>query len=105
MRFNTRDNVDWCFRYGGDEFAVIIPYASLDQVLQVMNRILERYRETIRIPETSLSVGLARFLRNPAHTWEQDTNDLINRADMALYTGKDQDVNREVMDERSYKKS
>ncbi|HIJ78384.1 MAG: diguanylate cyclase [Desulfobulbaceae bacterium] len=85
---STRENVDWCFRFGGDEFAVIIPYASMDQVGQVAERILERYLEA-GYADTSLSIGLARFVRHPGRSWAEDIDDLVSRADRAMYNGKD----------------
>ncbi len=95
---STRDNVDWCFRHGGDEFAVIIPYVAINQVLQVAERILERYRETEYYPETSISVGLAQFVRHPGRSWSEDMTDLVSRADKALYESKEEGGSRVVTD-------
>lgn len=83
----TRENVDWSFRYGGDEFAVIIPYASLDQVKRIAERILLFHREH-HPDETSLSLGLAQFVRHPTRSWAEDIEYLIGRADNALYQSK-----------------
>ena len=83
----TRTNVDWCFRYGGDEFAAIIPYASIDQVLRVAQRILQHHRDH-HPPETGLSIGLAQFIRHPEKSWADDINDFVLRADRALYQSK-----------------
>lgn len=84
---NTRENVDWCCRQGGDEFAVILPYATEDQALAVCRRILAGYRR-IALGETSLSIGLARFRRHNANSWEQDIAELIEQADQAMYRAK-----------------
>jgi diguanylate cyclase (GGDEF)-like protein len=84
----TRDNVDWSFRFGGDEFAVIIPYASLEQSVQVAERILQRYCESDFSTNTSLSVGLGQFVRHPGRSWAEDIDDLVERADKALYESK-----------------
>jgi len=40
----ARENVDSTFRYGGDEFAIIIPQTNLDQAKRVAERILHRYQ-------------------------------------------------------------
>lgn len=93
----TRENVDWSFRYGGDEFAVIIPYASVDQVLRIAERILQ-YHHDHHPPETGLSIGLAQFVRRPGRSWDEDTEDFINRADKALYQSKKERGNRVVCD-------
>lgn len=83
----TRENVDWSFRYGGDEFAVIIPYTTTEQALLIAERIITQYREG-NFSDTSLSVGLAQFVRNNEKSWEEDINDLVRRADKALYKAK-----------------
>ena len=93
----TRENVDWAFRYGGDEFAVIIPYASIDQVTRIAERILQYHRDH-HPPETGLSVGLAQFVRHPGRSWEEDIADLIGRADQALYQSKKAHGNQVVSD-------
>ncbi|MEW6595334.1 MAG: diguanylate cyclase [Thermodesulfobacteriota bacterium] len=93
----TRENVDWSFRYGGDEFAIIIPYASIDQVMRIAERILEHHRDH-HPPETGLSIGLAQFVRHPGRSWDEDIEDLIRRADQALYQSKKERGNRVVCD-------
>ena len=94
----TRENVDWCFRFGGDEFAIIIPYATIAQAGQIADRIQERYRQEPRYAPTSLSIGLAKFLRHPDFSWAEDIADLVARADKALYSGKAQGGNRAIAD-------
>ena len=94
----TREKVDWCFRFGGDEFAIIIPYATVDQASQIADRIQERYRQEPRYAPTSLSIGLAKFLRHPGFSWAEDIADLVARADKALYAGKAQGGNLAIAD-------
>ena len=94
----TRENVDWCFRFGGDEFAIIIPYSTISQAGQIADRIQERYLHEPRYVSTSLSVGLAQFLRQPGRSWPEDIADLVARADKALYLGKEQGGNRVIAD-------
>lgn len=94
----TRENVDWCFRFGGDEFALIVPYATAAQVGQIADRIQERYRQESRYASTSLSLGLAQFIRRPGRSWAEDIADFVARADKALYSGKAQGGNRVIAD-------
>ena len=94
----TREKVDWCFRFGGDEFAIIIPYATtVNQAGQIADRIQERYRQEPRYAPTSLSIGLAEFVRHPGRSWAEDIADLVARADKALYSGKAQGGNRVIV--------
>ena len=66
---------------------MIIPYTTIDQVVTVSERILQYHRQS-DFNETSLSIGLAQFVRHPDRTWQEDIQDLITRADKALYKSK-----------------
>jgi len=94
----TRENVDWTFRIGGDEFAIIIPYTVRKHTTQVAERILQFYHE-YDFTKTSLSIGLAKFIRHDQLTWYEDIEDLIFRADKALYKAKAEGGNKVVSDE------
>lgn len=94
----TRENVDWTFRIGGDEFAIIIPYTVQKHTLQVAERILQFYKE-YDFTKTSLSIGLAKFNRHDQLTWADDINDLVSRADKALYKAKEEGGNKVICDE------
>jgi diguanylate cyclase (GGDEF)-like protein len=94
----TRENVDWCFRFGGDEFAIIIPYATVAQVGQIAARIQERYGHESCYASTSLSIGLAQFVRRPGRSWPEDIAALVAHADKALYSGKEHGGNRVIAD-------
>jgi len=79
--------IDTAARYGGDEFAVILPNTSLDDAIVVAERMLETVgnspitwkREQIAL---SISVGLGQY--------DADTSpeDITSRSDEALYTAK-----------------
>ncbi|MCK4753294.1 MAG: sensor domain-containing diguanylate cyclase [Planctomycetes bacterium] len=79
--------IDTAARYGGDEFAVILPNTSIDAALIVANRMVDAVsnspvtwkKEHIAI---SISVGLGEY--------NSDTSpeDITSRSDKALYTAK-----------------
>ena len=53
----TRDHVDTGFRYGGDEFTVILPEADEKQAMQIAERIRQSF-EAKRFDDLTLSMGL-----------------------------------------------
>lgn len=100
---STRENVDWCFRYGGDEFTIILPYTTIEQVLLIAERILHKYRKH-ELADTSLSIGMARFVRHPSQSWAEDINGLITRADQTMYQSKKENGDKVVCDFSSQKR-
>lgn len=84
---SVRENVDWGFRYGGDEFAVIVTQAAKEQANKIANRILTKYN-TACLQPTSLSIGLAKLHYDPNLTIEENMGALVGRADEALYRAK-----------------
>jgi diguanylate cyclase (GGDEF)-like protein len=84
-------SIDLAFRYGGEEFAIILPEARLDDAYKVA----ERIRKTIESKTSSrampitVSLGLAN--------WPNDgvmKEEIIGRADVALYRAKQTGRNR-----------
>ncbi len=86
LRKATR-NCDELYRFGGEEFAVLLPHTDQDQAYQVAERI-RKFINTIRVNcgesdvQTSASLGIAMRLKdeNPDH-W-------VARADHILYCAK-----------------
>ncbi|MGD0351901.1 MAG: diguanylate cyclase [Dehalococcoidia bacterium] len=84
-------NTDLAFRYGGDEFAIILPQSATDDAFVVAERVRRRIanemsKKNIRI---SASLGLA--------SWPGDgvtSGELVNAADKALYQAKETGGNR-----------
>jgi diguanylate cyclase (GGDEF)-like protein len=98
-----RADVDWPFRYGGDEFCVILTQLSKDQALMTAERFIQSFNKK-KLPLTGLSIGLARFIRSQNKKWTTDIFDLIKRADTALYKAKNGGRNRVVVDKENGKR-
>ncbi len=84
-------NSDLAFRYGGDEFMVLLPETEMSRAQVVAEKIRQRFNanwpfnpgnnEDCPNPVT-LSVGVAEAIPG------EDSQALINRADMAMYEAK-----------------
>ncbi len=80
--------VDFCFRYGGDEFLTVLTSTTTEQATAVANRICRSVRETPFIVDgkrvqVTLSIGVACF---PEHA--QTKEKILQVADEAMYCGK-----------------
>lgn len=79
---------DFCFRYGGEEFVVILPRANKVQAMQIAERIRNNAKhnsnEKLSSGRYTVSIGVTQALIN------DDWNSLIKRADNALYEAKSQ---------------
>ncbi|HYB62656.1 MAG TPA: GGDEF domain-containing protein [Methylomirabilota bacterium] len=84
MRANSR-SMDTAARYGGDEFALILPEANAEVAAAVARRVCERLAHDGELPRLSVSVGTAVFPQD-GETIEQ----LLNAADRGLYGMKNQ---------------
>ncbi|HWZ96302.1 MAG TPA: MASE1 domain-containing protein [Candidatus Dormibacteraeota bacterium] len=82
LRLHCRE-VDTPARYGGDEFALILPETPFEQACQVAERISERLANDPEAPRISASVGVAEY-PNDGHTVEH----ILCAADEALYSQK-----------------
>ena len=82
LRLNCR-SIDTAARYGGDEFALVLPETSESAARQVVERIRNCLEADQEVPRLSLSIGIATFPQCGA-TVQQ----LLECADRALYEMK-----------------
>lgn len=80
--------VDFCFRYGGDEFLTVLTSTTTEQATVVAERICKSVRETPFVingntVNVTLSIGVACF---PDHA--QTKEKILQVADEAMYCGK-----------------
>ncbi|PIE65464.1 MAG: diguanylate cyclase response regulator [Desulfobacterales bacterium] len=87
MREATRNNVDLCFRLGGDEFTVLLPQTTANQATEIVQRILLRFVER-DFDGTTLSIGLVSCQRDHDTELEEDLTAMLKRADQAMYDAK-----------------
>jgi diguanylate cyclase (GGDEF)-like protein len=93
---NTLRRVDYAFRYGGEEFVVLLPEAKIDNALQVAERLRERIeKETAALLAgtadngVTVSVGVACY---PDDGLRKE--DLFNKVDALLYKAKELGKNK-----------
>jgi len=99
ISLHIRKDVDSGYRYGGDEFAVIVPHANRQQALLVAERLRSRYGDCHLSP-TTISIGIARF-RGPADAIEKNVQRLLRNADISLYRAKHDGGNRVCITEET----
>ncbi len=92
--------VDVVVRYGGEEFAVILPHTSKADSSIIAERIRADVEELslepeVAAPSPTISIGIAEF---PGDA--RNTDDLIYRADAAMYQAKRRGKNRVVLYEK-----
>ena len=82
LRVHCR-SMDTAARYGGDEFAIVIPEADVEDASRVLRRIQNRVARDTEHPPFTVSIGAAVY---PADGGTRDA--LLVAADMALYRMK-----------------
>ena len=82
LQSSVREHVDGAFRWGGDEFMVLLPGLHKENALIVAERIRERYKRP-QFDPTSLSIGIAE-LHHSEKGIEHDIDEMILHADNAL---------------------
>ena len=74
--------MDSAFRYGGDEFTVILPGARQKEGTLVAERIRKAFEKIPYLKQISLSIGLVEF------DTHYDLTTFANHADVAMYAAK-----------------
>ena len=97
---NNVKGQDTAARYGGEEFAVILPNTTLDNALklaetirvQVAGKSIVQRNSGEKLGQITVSIGAAQFVR------DEPMEQVIQRADQALYCAKGMGRNRVISD-------
>lgn len=88
LRENLR-LIDAAFRYGGDEFAILLPQTSRDAGLFVARRIARVFHTTKWTPENGISIPLRASIGIAAYPHDATTPaEIVHRADELMYQVK-----------------
>jgi diguanylate cyclase (GGDEF)-like protein len=83
LQLCIRDS-DSLFRFGGDEFAILVENANENALTIIENRISKKLKENIFLSKYNLGCSLGSTIMNRA----DDELSIFNRADRALYLKK-----------------
>lgn len=83
---------DFIGRFGGEEFVALLPRTNLEHALQAADKLLEAVRSHPSFPKvgTTISIGVATYDKG----LDKQPNDLLERADDAVYQAKEMGRNR-----------
>jgi diguanylate cyclase (GGDEF)-like protein len=87
VKHSIRYNVDSGYRYGGDEFAVLLIGASMDRAMAIAERIRSSIEQT-GFQNITVSIGLSEYRDH------FDLEGFVKSADDAMYTAKHSGGNR-----------
>jgi len=81
--------IDLAFRYGGDEFVVLLPQTSKENALGVARRLHKLIREMVWLQESGLNVHITASIGVAAYpTDSRSKAELLHLADEAMYLVK-----------------
>jgi diguanylate cyclase (GGDEF)-like protein/PAS domain S-box-containing protein len=86
LRTLTREGTDTCYRFGGDEFVVVMPEATRHKARLAIERLRIKLNEHFR-GKLSVSAGIAELTRSAT------ARELVKRANEAMYWAKAQGKN------------
>ena len=96
LRRNAKRESDLVCRYGGEEFAVLLPVISLQEAIAYSERLIQSVRN-LKLPHAgskygyvTISFGIAVI----APKVDQNMDELLKAADLALYWAKENGRNR-----------
>ncbi|WP_033917125.1 GGDEF domain-containing protein [Campylobacter sputorum] len=90
LKNSCREN-DICIRYGGEEFLIILPRATLEKAQKVADRIIKNTEKQLLLPNNkpiTTSIGLTQYMK------DDDIDKCLVRVDELLYEAKKKGRNK-----------
>lgn len=85
------DSTDICFRYGGEEFSVLLTETTMAEAVAVAERLrhaVEEYPFTVKLNHPDEKVTISLGISCMQSDQQKSITELINEADIALYQSK-----------------
>jgi diguanylate cyclase (GGDEF)-like protein len=81
--------IDFAFRYGGDEFVILLPQTSKDNAIKVARRLHRLIRETVWLTNEGLDIRITPSVGLAAYPADSKTKEgLLHLADESMYLVK-----------------
>ena len=87
-------SMDTAYRYGGEEFTILLPETKLQKACLVGNRIKDSIRSQVFEPEPGTKTSVTVSLGATELVKGEDFRSFIDRADKAMYKSKDTGRNK-----------
>ncbi|MDT8449024.1 MAG: GGDEF domain-containing protein [Wenzhouxiangellaceae bacterium] len=81
---STLRAADRCYRFGGDEFVLLLPGTDADGLRPALDKLVNKIRAELESPEGPMTVSIGATDLGPDDT----PNSWLARADQALYRAK-----------------
>lgn len=88
--------VDSAYRYGGEEFIVILPETEPEEARVVAERLRTNFEQTTFSPRPDTRVNMTISIGGGCYHTEEDVTTFVKRIDEAMYTAKRLGKNRVV---------
>ena len=86
--------LDTAYRYGGEEFTVILPETSCEEAMLVAERIRNVVQSEVFLPETDNKISITISIGATQYAENEELSTFIQRADKAMYTSKQKGRNQ-----------
>ncbi len=81
--------MDSAYRYGGEEFTVILPETSSQEAVTVADRIRRSVADEKILPRPGVETSVSISIGVTEYAFKEDLVDFIKRADKAMYASKE----------------